>query len=158
MGRFGEVALDWAGEEGRTFRLGLGQIAKLQEKLDAGPLHIAAMCQITLAALHFQGEQNWVALSRLDLSQMAELPHLREVHFQGLLGANVPAPQAAALVKEWVEERPLTENLASAIRICMGHALEVADEKPVGEPQAAPAASPTYPAESTASEKTASTP
>jgi hypothetical protein len=157
MSRFGEIHLDWGGEPDRAFRLGIGQIGKLQEKVDAGPLTIAAMCQVTLAAQHFTGEGNWIALSRLDLKQMAEMPHVREVHLQGLLGANVPGPVALALVKEWVEERPLSENLVSAIKICQAHAIGVEDERAMGEPQAAEEASPTSRAANTVSGKTAST-
>jgi hypothetical protein len=157
MSRFGEVRLDWGGEPERAFRLGIGEIGKLQQKVDAGPLYIASCCMVSLAALAAHKVRDYAGLSRLGLDRVAELPMVREVHLQGLLGASVPGPEALKLVAEWVDARPLSENLVSAYEICMASVVGVEDEKAMGEPQAASEASPTSPAASTASEKTAST-
>jgi len=158
MSRSGEITLDWGGELERVFRLGLGQAKKLQEgPADAGPLYIAAGCLISLAVLRAIEMQDYAALSQLDLSKCVEKAVVREVFVQGLLGANVPAPEAQKLVRDWVDERPLGESLIYAHAICMAHVVGVADERPVGEPQAAPAASPISPEASTASERMAST-
>jgi hypothetical protein len=157
MSRFAEVHLDWGGEPEQAFRLGIGQIGKLQEKVDAGPLYIASCCMVSLAALAAHKARDYAALSRMDLKQVAEINMVRETLLQGLLGAGMALPGATKLVREWVDERPLSENLIAAYEVCMASVLGVEDEKAMGEPQAAEEASPTSRAASTASEKTAST-
>lgn len=157
MSRSGEIALDFGGAE-RTFRLGIGQIRKLQESCDAGPLGIAARCQLSTFVLHCQATGEYLALSRLDLRNVAEKPEVREVILQGLLGANMPAAEALKLVRDWVEERPLDENLVIAARICGASSVAVDDEVPVGEPLAAAEVSPNSPAASSDLERMASTP
>lgn len=154
----GEITLDWGGEPERTFRLGIGQIKKLQDAVNAGPLGIAARCQITAAALAYQRQRDWISLSQLNLSHMAEITHVREALRQGLLGANMPMPQADRLIREYVDERPLDENLVAAIQVCMAHVYGTEDEKPAGESRAAAAASPNSPTGNTVSEKTDFTP
>lgn len=156
--RFAEVTLDWGGNPERVFRLGIGQIGKLQEKLDAGPVYIASMCLISMAALRAHATRDYGALSGLDLKNAAEITHVRAVILQGLLGMNMPLPEAERLVRDWVDERPLSENLMHAYEICMGAVLGVEDEKPAGEPKAAKEDRPTSPAASTVSEKTGSMP
>lgn len=157
MSRFGSITLDWGGDPERAFRLGIREIGKLQEKLDAGPSCIAAMCLTTLGALRAMRDRDYVTLSQMNLKQCAEITHVREVLMQGLLGANMAAPEALRLVREWVEERPLDENLISAFEVCQASIYGTGDEKAMGEPQAADGASPISPAASTASERTAST-
>lgn len=157
MSRWAEVTLDWGGEPERVFRLGIGQIGKLQEKLDAGPLGIAARCQLSLAALAFQHRRDWISLSQLDLSKVAEVHQVREVFIQALVGAKTPLPTAHELVREWVDERPLGENLVACIAICNASVYGVEDEKPEGESQVGAADSPASPTASSASGKPAST-
>lgn len=133
MARGGEVVLDWAGEPERLFRLGIGQVRKLQEAVNAGPTAVAARCAVSLGALQAIRDKDLVTLSRMDLTQVAELPHVREVILQGLLGAGVSAPEALVLVRTWVEERPLAESLMTAFEIAMASVLGAEDE-PLGEP------------------------
>lgn len=158
MSRSGEISLEWGGEPDRTLRLGIGQLKKLQEKLDAGPLGIAAKCQISLAALAYQRQRDWVSLSRLDLAQLAELVHVRETLHQGLLGAGVPLPVADKLVREYVEERPLAENLIVTVQLCTASVYGPEDEQAVGEFPAAEEVSVISPAASSDSAKAESTP
>jgi plasmid stability protein len=150
--------MDWGGNPSQGFRLGIGQIGKLQEKFEAGPLQLASNCFMSMAVLRAMGAKDLAALATLNLSECAELTEVREIHLQGLLGEGVPAPKALALVREWIEERPLGENLASAYEICMASVIGTEDERAMGEPEAAAAASQTSPDTNTASEKTASTP
>lgn len=157
MSRDASITLDWGGEPERVFRLGIGQIKKMQEKLGAGPLGIAARCQISMAALALQSHQDWITLSRLDLSQIAEKDHVRETLLQGLLGANMPLPDADRLIREWVDERPLGENLLTTIAVCNAHVYGVEEEKPAGESEAVEEVSPISPTANTGSAKTAST-
>jgi hypothetical protein len=158
MSRSGDVTLDWGGEPERAFRLGLGQIRKLQEKTGCGPVGIAARCVVSMAALKAMKNGDYVLLSRLDLTQVAEKTHTREAILQGLLGKNVPLPEADALVREWADERPLDESLTTAMEICLAAVYGTEDEKPVGEPQAAAAAFQNSQTEKSGSEKTASMP
>lgn len=132
MSRSAEVTLDWGGEAGRSFRLGIGQVGKLQATLNGGPIGIAARCEIAIAALAFMKRRDLIALSQLDLSKVATLKDVSEVHLQGLLGAGTPAPEALKLVRDWVEERPLAENLASAHAICLA-AVYGPEDEPLGE-------------------------
>lgn len=157
MSRSGEIVLDFGGEE-RTFRLGIGQIKKLQDACDAGPLGIAGRCQLSLYVIYCQAAGDYPALSRLDLRNVSEKPEVREVILQGLLGANVPGPEALRLVKDWVEERPLEETLMIAAKICGASTIGPEDEKAVGERPAAAEASPNSPVASSDLERTASTP
>lgn len=157
MSRTAEITLDWGGEE-RPFRLAIGQLQKLDEKLKLGPLAIAARCAISIEALRCIQQADYVGLSRLDLSQVAEKSHTREVLLQGLLGMNVALPVADRLIREWVDERPLAENLTAAMQVCFASIYGPEDDKAVGESEAAPAASPTSPTDGSGSDKTASMP
>lgn len=158
MSRTGEISLDWGGEAERTFRLGIGQIRALQEKLGAGPLGIAAMCQVSFAALAYQNAKDWIGLSRLDLKQVAEKSHVRETLKQALLGAGVALPEADRLIREYVDERPLDENLLVTIAVCNAHIWGVEEESAAGERGAAAEVSQTSTAADIGSEKMASTP
>jgi hypothetical protein len=158
MSRSGDVTLDWGGNPERSFRLAIGQIRKLQEKRDAGPLGIASRCLVSLAALRAIRAGDFESLSRLDLKQVAELEDVREVLLQGLLGANVAGPEALALVRDWVEHRPLGESLLPAYSVCMAAILGAEDEEAVGESPAVGEGSPRSPTAKSDSGKTASTP
>jgi hypothetical protein len=157
MSRSAEVILDWGGEPERAFRLALGQIRKLQEKTGCGPLGIAARCAVSIAALKCIHTGDYVSLSRLDLTQVAEKTHTREAILQGLLGAGVALPEADRLVRDWVDERPLDESLGAAVDICLAAIYGTEDEQAVGEPQAAAAASPRSRRAKSGSAKTGST-
>lgn len=157
MSRDGSITLEWGGEPERAFRLGIGQIKVLQEKIGAGPLGVAAMCQVTFAALSFQTRQDWLSLSQLNLSQLAEKTHVRETLRQGLLGAGAALPVVDKLIREYVDERPLDENLLVTIAVCNAHVYGVDEEEPAGEPEAVVEGSPLSTAADTGSGKTAST-
>lgn len=158
VSRFGEIRLDWGGEPDRLFRLKIGQIGRLQEKLNAGPTGIAMRCHVTYAALAFQAQKDWVGLSSLDLTKIAEKTHIRETLLQGLLGAGMALPEAEKLIREYVDERPLAENLIPCIEVCNASVYGVEDEKPMGEPEAAAAANQSFRTENSALAKAASTP
>lgn len=154
MSRSGESTVDFGGEE-RTFRLGIKQWEKVQEKCDAGPAELLARLAPMFAA-HKQG---------LSFDQILSMGYLgtwrvndvREPILQGLLGANMAAPEALRLVKDWVEERPLIEAVAVAYQIVLGGVIGADDEQAVGEPQAAEEVSPNSRAANSVSETTAST-
>ena len=160
MSRFGEIRLDWGGEPDRLFRLGIGEIGRLQEKVDAGPFYIAAMCMTTIGAMAAMNDGDFGALSRMNLrNNCVEKPLVREVILQALLGTNMPMPQADRLVRTWVDERPLNESIKTALLICQAAVSGVEDEHSAGEQKAAEdQASSRSPAASTDSERMASMP
>lgn len=157
MSRSADIELDWGGEV-RTFRLGLGQIRKLQEITNCGPLGIAARCAVAVSVLKAMNQGDYVTLSRMDLTQAAEKVHTREALRQGLLGAGVAINIADGLVREYVDERPLDESLAPATQVCLAAIYGVEDEDAAGESEAVVAAvSNRSPTAKSASAKMAST-
>jgi hypothetical protein len=131
--RAGEITLDWGGEADRLFRFGIGELRKIQEELDAGPTGIAARCMLSLAALEALRTSDFQALAHLSSARLAELVHVRVVFRQGLLGAKqLSMGEAEKLVREYIDERPLAENLAACYRLCMAAVLGPEDE-PLGE-------------------------
>lgn len=154
MSRSGEVTLEFAGEE-RAFRLALGQLRKVQEKCDAGPGELLAR----LGPVFFATKQGLTLEQAIAAGYLGtwRVDDVREPILQGLLGANMAGPEALKLVKEWVEERPLLESVATAYQVVMASIIGAEDEKAVGESQAAEAGSPISPAASSGSEKRGST-
>lgn len=155
MSRAGEIALDFGGEE-RSFRLGIGQWRKVQEKCDAGPAEILAR----LAPI-FAAKQAGLTMQQIMAHGYLgawRVDDLREVILQGLLGANMAGPDALRLVRDWVEERPMLESVAVAYAIVLASVAGTEDEAAVGEPEAAEADNPISPAASSGSGKMASMP
>lgn len=155
MSRSGDIELDFAGEL-RTFRLAIGQWRKVQEKCDAGPAELLARLSPA-----FFARQQGLSFDQIlggGLLGRWRVDDIREPILQGLLGANMAAPEAMKLVRDWVEERPLIESVALAYQIVLAGVIGAEDEKPAGEGQAADAGSQSSPAASSGSEKTAFTP
>ena len=113
MSRNGHIDLDWADGSYR-FRLAWGQLAELQEKCNAGPY-------VVLARLH-SGE--W------------RIEDIANVIRLGLIGGETKPTEALTLVRRYVEERPLLENLPFAIAILNAALIGTPDET-VGESEAA---------------------
>ncbi len=155
MSRSGDIALDFGGGE-RIFRLGIGQIKKLQEQCGAGPAGVAACCLTTLGMLKAQEVGDFLLLSRMDVRNCAEKPMVSATILQGLLGGGMGGPDALRLVRDWVDERPLSESLHIAFSICNAAVQGVAEERSAGEPEAAAAGSTHSPAANSDSEKTVS--
>lgn len=135
--RAGEVRLDWGGEPDRLFRFGVGELRKIQEDpaVDAGPTGIAARCLLSLAVLEAIRTSDFDSLAKLSHAKLAEVVHVGAVFKQGLLGAKVLSlPEVDKLVREYILERPLAENLAGCYQLCMGSVLGPGDE-PLGEPE-----------------------
>ena len=155
MSRSGEITLDFADEE-RAFRLAIGQWRKVQEKCDAGPAELLARLSPMYAA-----KSAGLSLAQIMANGLMgswRVDDVREVILQGLLGANMAAPEALKLVKEWVEDRPLFENVTVAYEIVLASIIGTEDEKAVGEFQADPEDFPNSQEESSGSAKAASTP
>lgn len=111
--RDARVTFDWA-DGTYSFRLAWGQLAELQEKCDAGPY-------VVLQRLHSG------AWRIEDISNIVRL---------GLIGSDMPPPQALKLVRRYIESRPPMENLIPA-QLILAAALTGAPEEKVGEENAA---------------------
>jgi len=112
--RNGEIELDF-GDGTYPFRLGWGELQKLQEACDAGP---------------------FVILERI-CDKSFKIGDIRETLRLGLIGGGMEPVRALKLVREYVEERPLLENLMRAQAV-LGMALIGAPEEETGKkPQAA---------------------
>lgn len=115
MSRSGKVTLGWADGE-YAFRLGWAQLGAVQEACDAGPA--------------------WV-LNRLHSGEY-RTHDIEAPIFQGLLGGGMEPAQARKLVRLYVHEQPLAENVLVARAILAAAIVGVEDEPPdLGKPRAA---------------------
>ena len=124
MSRHGDVTLDWADGE-YTFRLAWGQLIAVQEACDAGPAHI----------LHRLQTGAW------------RVQDIEAVLLHGLLGGGVPRDRARMLMRSFVHNAPLAENVAVAQAVLLAALLgapeaEDAAELPPGKPEADPVTHP----------------
>jgi hypothetical protein len=122
MSADGSVTLNWADGE-HTFRLAIGQMRELAEAVNRPRL-----------------EMNWpvigpMTLWRLTLSSDAWPNDVREILRLGLIGGGAKPFEALALVKRYVEDRPLLENMLAAATV-MQAALAGVPDDPVGKPVA----------------------
>ncbi|KAB2743541.1 gene transfer agent family protein [Brucella anthropi] len=113
MSRDASITLDFA-DGTYKFRLAWGQLAELQENCDAGP---------------------YVILERLQ-NRSWRLNDIRETVRLGLIGGGMDPMSTLKLVRRYVEERPLLENVKLAQAV-LTVALIGAPEEEVGEPKAA---------------------
>ncbi|MEI4482234.1 MULTISPECIES: gene transfer agent family protein [unclassified Phyllobacterium] len=111
MSRDASIELNF-GDGTYTFRLGWGELAKVQEACDAGP---------------------YVVLQRL-YDNSWRLNDIREVIRWGLIGGETKPGEALKLVRDYVEERPPLESVLFAQAI-LSAALQGAPEEDVGKPK-----------------------
>lgn len=124
MSRNGTIDIVWAGDE-RTFRLGIGELLALQDKLDAGPAEIA---------------------SRLRAGTW-RVQDVQETFRIALIGGGEDAKKAKALVDEWISPGRIQSNVLMAFAIIVS-ALQGDENDPVGKDQEA---APPTPQETSAS-------
>lgn len=94
MSRDGSISFKWA-DGMHTFRLGIGQIRELQEKVDAGPLWLHNRIR----------DGAW----RVD--------DLRETIRLGLIGGGAKPLDALSLVERYVDDQPLDDSVYPAMVI-----------------------------------------
>lgn len=116
MSRDASIELDF-GDGTYTFRLGWGELAKIQEACGAGPYVV----------LHRLFDNSW------------RLNDIKEVIRWGLIGGKLEPVKALKLVRDYVEERPPLESVMYAQAI-LSAGLQGAPEEDVGKkPAASPA-------------------
>jgi hypothetical protein len=125
----GTISLLW-GDEERTFRLGIGEWRKVQEKCDAGPAEIMARLGPVFAATRrgYSFEQiidaGFVGTWRID--------DVREPLYRGLIGGGMEPTAAGKIIRDLVDERPLLEAVAIAYQVVLASLVGV-EEEPMGE-------------------------
>lgn len=121
MSRDASITLKWA-DGNHKFRLSIGQIRELQEKVDAGPAWI--LDRVRTGA--------W----RVD--------DLRETIRLGLIGGGAKHGEALKLVERYVDAFPLTDSVAPAMLILSAALFGAPDGERPGKRKAAgrPAKSP----------------
>jgi hypothetical protein len=131
MSRTAEVVLAFAGED-RTFRLSIGRLRALQEKVDAGPMEL---------------------LRRFEVGQW-RVDDLRETIRQGLLGAGMSDADSAKLLKTDFDDLPWLQFVPIAQAIIIASVIGAGDES-LGESQGEKATSPSPEANSGSEASTA---
>jgi hypothetical protein len=110
VSRAASITIDW-GDDTYDFRLGWGELAKLQEACDAGP---------------------FVILDRIN-NGACKLADISEVIRWGLVGGGKTPADALKLVRQYVEGRPPAENRLTAYAIlsagCYGAPEEQIEKK-----------------------------
>lgn len=118
MSRGADIELScWDGTH--TFRLRIGELRKLQEKCDAGPLAIANRLR----------DGTWL------------VDDIRETLRLGLIGAGVKQQDALMLVERHVDDLPLLQNVSTAHAVVMASIIGSEDER-LGKPEAGAGQSP----------------
>lgn len=125
MSRHGAIELAWADGD-HSFRLGLGEIEELEQKRDVS---IFALCRRLAPE-----------------TRTARLADITETVRIGLIGGGMAPVEALALVRRYVDERPLDESRDLAYAIVLAGLSRVhsgsVEERPPGEaPAAKPSAS-----------------
>jgi hypothetical protein len=116
MSRLGSVDLVWAGDN-RTFRLGIGELLALQDKLDSGPAEIAG--RLRAGSWRVQDVQETFRIS--------------------LIGAGEDPKKAKALVDELIVPGKIASHVLMAWAIII-NAIQGDENDPVGKEQADPVA------------------
>lgn len=127
MSRAAEASLAFAGED-RIFRLSLGRLRALQEKVDCGPMEL---------------------LSRYATGAW-RVDDLREVIYQGLVGGGLDAAAASRLMKTDFDDLPLAPFVVLARGIVLAAVVGAGDEV-LGEAEGEVVKTPPSPEESSGS-------
>lgn len=152
--RAGEVELAF-GTETYCFRLPIGGWRKVQEACDAGPPELLARLSAPFEAM--RAGVKAADVIRSGLLGRWRVDDVRAPILHGLIGGGMEPPKAAALVREWVDERPLLEPLSVAYQVVLASISGPEDEDASGESEGE-TGPPLSPEASCGSDSTASTP
>lgn len=130
MSRAGELTLPW-GDQDHTFRLGVGEWRRIQERCDAGPGEIYRRLILVATAIG-QGMSLKAAAAAGFIGDW-RVDDMREVILCGLMGGGMTEVSAGPLVRARVDEAlDFRTNLALAYAIVKAGLGDVEDE-PLGE-------------------------
>ncbi len=119
MSRSAEIEIAFGGED-RPFRLNIGRLRALQEKVDAGPMEL----------VNRMAAGAW----RVD--------DLRETILQGLIGGGMASAEATRLMKTDFDDLPLAQFVPMAQAILYTALLGAEDEPGEAQGEAPPSPSP----------------
>ncbi len=129
--RDGAILRPW-GDGDRAFRLGIGEWRKVQEKCDAGPPELLARLGAIQAAKRAFPDQKVFDLALAGGLGAWRVDDVREVLLQGLIGGGMSPTEAAGLVRELIDERPLFENVSLAFEVVLASVMGP-DDEPLGK-------------------------
>lgn len=109
-----QITIPWADGE-YSFKLAVGQLRELQEKLKIG---VGGLLKRVLAGDYYVDD-------------------VREIMRLGLIGGGTAPLDALRLIENYVDARPLAENLQFA-SIVLYAAITGVQDDPVGKPQSTP--------------------
>lgn len=153
MSRNGDIIQSLGGEE-RTFRFGLAEHRRLQEKLNVGVSLIVQSLHPFVTALAAGLSLDQIILHKL-LGDI-RIEQVGQVVFEGLVGAGMAPTEAGVLRRDWVDQRPLLESAPIAYAIGLAALVGAEDEPAAGESKGAEPEPPSQTGKS-GSGKTAST-
>lgn len=136
MSRSGEITLPW-GDAERTFRLGIAEWEKVEEKCGVGPPEI-----LNRLAPLFAATEADLSLHQALISGYAgtwRVHDVREPLYQGLIGGGLKPTEAGRIVRQLVDERELIESVCLAYQVVRA-SLIGPPEEPLGEPEGEAAA------------------
>jgi hypothetical protein len=129
MSRRAEVRLQ-LGPRKYLFRLGLGELERVQDETGAGPFEVyarLAAAQLAIATgLHLFDGMLVAAGCKLGPKDAPQ------VVYNGLIGGGLAPDEALALTETWIVKRPLAEQVPVAHAVIMAAIIGVKDE-PLGE-------------------------
>lgn len=119
MTRSAQIILDWA-DDSYVFRLSIGQLTELQEKVGAGPWYIQWALQMGLLS-----SEAGVPPPK-DLSPSFVIDTIR----LGLIGGGMDPIKAMKKVRAYASEGTLTENIPTAFAILAAALQGVPEDEP----------------------------
>lgn len=153
MSRSAKVDLEFGGEV-RTFKFGIGEHERFQEKCDMGISQLVERLHPYVTATRAKATFEQILNARM-LGDLRP-DHIGEAIFQGLVGGGMAPNEVGRLRRAWCDERPITESAPIAYAIGIAALIGTEDEDAAGEPKGE--AAPRSPEESSGSVKTASSP
>lgn len=131
----GAIVRDFAGAE-RTFRLGVGEWRKIQNRCDCGPPELVHRLGAITAAKATNPQFSALQLAVLGMGGTWRVDDAREVILQGLIGGGLSPTDAGKLVGDYFDRRFPFEHVPLAFEIVCAAAFGPEDD-PLGKSRGA---------------------
>lgn len=102
MSRHGEIRLPFGPEE-RTFRLGIGELRKIEERCDAGAPELLTRLSPLVRAI--EAKLTFAQILQAGLLGSWRIDDVREPLLQGLIGGGLGSTEAGVLVRAVFDEK-----------------------------------------------------